>query len=49
MVLGHQVEEIIEQQIRLIFGDSVDSFREALVNVHRLPASYGCGKSVLRM
>lgn len=42
VVLGHQVEEVVEKHVRLVLGDAVDALGEALVDVDRLPAGHSC-------
>ncbi len=46
MVLGHQVEEVVEKHVGLILGDAVDALGEAFVDVDRLPPRYSCKVSV---
>lgn len=43
VVLRHQVEEIVEKHIALVFRDAVDALGEAPVDKHRLPPGYGVG------
>lgn len=47
VVLGDNVEEVTEQEIRLILGDTVDALREASVDVDRFPARDGCKKKTI--
>ena len=41
VVLGDEVEEIGQQNIRLVLGDAIDALGEALVDVEGFPSSDG--------
>jgi hypothetical protein len=43
MILDHQVEQILQEQITLILGHTKYAMREALVDIHALPASHRVG------
>jgi len=42
MVLGDQIYQIVEEQVALIFGNTIDSFCESLVDENRLPSCHSC-------
>lgn len=42
VILGYKIEQVVQNQVRLIFCDAVDALGETFVDVDRLPSSHRC-------